>query len=283
MPAQITERLLTLPDGVTLMTYAVGQGPPLLFLPGSSADFRLRGTVFQSALVEHFALITFEHRGLGRSSGPPVRWTMRDFALDSLAVLDAYGVTSAYVVGESFGAMVAQVLLVHAPHRLRAAALCGGSAGGSAGQSLAFHRLMLLDPRQRAEIYLLHLNAQHQAIKRSDPHRFDAMVAARCAFEASFLGGLCQPDGYLRLLEARAAHDCAEALASVKQSLVLILGGEDDRIAPPENQTALHGLLKNSLLKMFAGGHDFLFSTPAPVDWILDRWVRPSTPQAPAG
>jgi pimeloyl-ACP methyl ester carboxylesterase len=283
MAAQITERRITLPHGVTLMTYAVGQGPPLLFLPGSSADFRLRSPIFQSALVEHFALITYEHRGLARSSGPQGCWTMNDYALDSLAVLDAYKVRAAYVVGESFGAMVAQVLLVNAPLRVRAAALCGGSAGGSAGQSLAFHQLMSLEARERAEIYLLHLNAQYQTIKRNDPDRFDAMVSARCAFEASFLKGLCQPDGYARLLEARAAHDCAEALAAVDTTSVLILGGEDDRIAPPENQTALHRLLKNNLLKMFAGGHDFLFSTPGPVDWILDRWIRPSTPQAPFG
>lgn len=283
MPAQITERLITLPKGVTLMTYAVGQGPPLLFLPGSSADFRLRSPVFQSALVKHFSVITFEHRGLGRSSGPAVAWTMMDFVRDSLAVLDAYGVASAYVVGESFGAMVAQVLLVNAPHRVRAAALCGGSAGGSAGQSLAFHDLMSLEARERAEIYLVHLNAQYQTIRRNDPDRFDAMVSARCAFEASFLRGLCQPDGYARLLEARAAHDCAEALAAVDTTSVLILGGEDDRIAPPENQAALHGLLKKGLLKMFAGGHDFLFASAAPVDWILDHWGRPETQQAPAG
>jgi len=283
MPAQITERLITLPQGVTLMTYAVGQGPPLLFLPGSSADFRLRSPVFQSALVKHFSVITFEHRGLARSSGPQAPWTMNDFALDSLAVLDAYGVASAYVVGESFGAMVAQVLLVNAPHRVSAAALCGGSAGGSAGQSLAFHHLMSLNARQRAETYLLHLNTQYHGVKRSDPHQFDAMVSARCAFEASFLQGLGQPDGYARLLEARAAHDCAEALASVNTASVLILGGEDDRIAPPENQTALHRLLKNSLLKMFAGGHDFLFANSAPVDWILDRWGRLLTQQAPVG
>lgn len=272
MTRRPTERNLALPHGVTLMTYSAGSGPPLLFLPGSNADFRLRGPVFQSALIDHFQVVTFEHRGLGRSSGPESPWTMTHFAQDALAVLDAYKTPRAAVIGESFGAMVAQVLLSIAPERIAQTALCGGSAGGKAGQSLAFERLMRLDAEERARVYLLHLNARNAELRDNAPDRFAEMVKTRCAFEEVFLGGLCQPNGYAKLLEARAQHDSAEALGMVRKDGVLILGGEEDRIAPPENQRALQACLPGSLLKMFPGGHDFLFATPEPVAWILAQW-----------
>jgi pimeloyl-ACP methyl ester carboxylesterase len=85
-------------------------------------------------------VIRFDHRDAGRSGriagakrlglwalgsaylfGTPIRaaYTLLDMAEDGLAVLDALGVGSAHVVGGSLGGMIAQVLAVHHPKRVR--------------------------------------------------------------------------------------------------------------------------------------------------------------------
>jgi pimeloyl-ACP methyl ester carboxylesterase len=62
-------------------------------------------------------------------------------------------------------------------------------------------------------------------------------------------------DGFLRQLEATAGHDAWDRLPAVRCP-VLVLGGEDDSVAPPRYSRRLHERLPQSQLSLLPGvGH----------------------------
>jgi len=112
-----------------------GSGPPLLFLGGSNFDLSLKALVFDSQLPQHFTVAAADPRGLGATDAPDGDWTMKDYAQDALALLDALNWDSACVLGESFGAMTALHLAALAPERITRLALAAASPGGVGGSS----------------------------------------------------------------------------------------------------------------------------------------------------
>lgn len=268
----ITEQNLDLTTGARVAVFQAGQGPDLVYLPGSNVDYRLRRGVFESLLPEHFRVTTLEHRGLARSTGPDGPWQMQDFSEDVLQVMKELGISTAALLGESFGAMVAQCVALKAPDHFSRVALACGSAGGTAGASFPFHELMQCTPRERARQVLLHINSRNVEIERNDPNRFEQMVLGRMDFEQRFLANLAQPDGYARLLMARSGHDCSGSLARLSLPVV-IMAGTDDGIAPLVNQQRMAALLSNVVFQEFTGGHDFLWSSKQPIEWLVETWV----------
>jgi 3-oxoadipate enol-lactonase len=267
-----TEQILNLATGARVAVFQAGQGPDLVYLPGSNVDYRLRRGVFESLLSDHFRVTTLEHRGLARSTGPGGPWEMQDFAEDVLQVMTELGISTAALLGESFGAMVAQWMALKAPDRFPRVALACGSAGGAAGASFPFHEWLDQSATERARQVLLHINLGHQAIEASDPARFKQMVDGRVMFESKFLAGLAQHDGYQRLLMARAGHDCSSRLSDLSMP-VLVMAGRQDGIAPLVNQKAMVSRMANARLAEFDGGHDFLWARPQPIIWLLQQWA----------
>ncbi|WP_345409282.1 alpha/beta hydrolase [Nonomuraea salmonea] len=71
-------------------------------------------------------VIRFDHRDTGRSDWVDFSvhpYTAADLADDAVAVLDAYDIATAHVVGASLGGVVAQLLGVHRPERVAALTL----------------------------------------------------------------------------------------------------------------------------------------------------------------
>jgi 3-oxoadipate enol-lactonase len=78
-------------------------------------------------------VVTWSQRGLGGSDRPadPARVRVEDHADDARAVLDAFELTSATVVGWSLGVNVAFELALEEPARVRAVLAVAGVPGGS--------------------------------------------------------------------------------------------------------------------------------------------------------
>ena len=61
----------------------------------------------------------------------------------------------------------------------------------------------------------------------------------------------------LKQLMARKEHDVYESLEKINMP-VLLMGGKYDGIAPISNMKALNEKIKDSVLKLYEGGHLFL-------------------------
>jgi 3-oxoadipate enol-lactonase len=99
-----------------------GDGEPLLLIQGLGADSR--GWILQRrALGGRFRCITVDNRGVGQSDKPTGTYDLEVMADDALAVLRASGFESAHVMGASMGGILAQIIAVKHPERVRSLVL----------------------------------------------------------------------------------------------------------------------------------------------------------------
>lgn len=98
------------------------EGEPLLLLQGLGADSR--GWALQRmALGRRFRCYGVDNRGVGQSERPPGPYDLEVMALDAVAVLDAEQLDRVHVMGASMGGVLAQIIAVRRPDRLRSLVL----------------------------------------------------------------------------------------------------------------------------------------------------------------
>ena len=108
-----------------------GSGPALLAISGSRGDLRRKPNLLESPLAKAFDVVAYDQRGLGRTSKPDKPCSMADYADDAAALMQAVGLERAFVVGVSFGGMVALELALRYPEQVSRLVLCCTSAGGA--------------------------------------------------------------------------------------------------------------------------------------------------------
>jgi pimeloyl-ACP methyl ester carboxylesterase len=117
----------TLPrEGVELHWWATGDpaGAPLVLLHGATFDHRTWDAQLAAFAAAGHRVVTFDARCHGRSRpAPPFR--VADAVDDVLALLDALGLPSAVLIGQSMGGNVAQDVVARAPERVRALVALG--------------------------------------------------------------------------------------------------------------------------------------------------------------
>ena len=111
-------------DGVRLHYRVSGRrsGPPALMIQGLGADKHL-WNLQRAALAPWYRTIAFDNRGAGRSDKPYGSYSLEQMADDAAAVLDDAGEDSAHVIGASMGGVIAQLLALRHPERVRSLTL----------------------------------------------------------------------------------------------------------------------------------------------------------------
>ena len=111
-------------DGLRIHYDVCGRrdGQPLLMVQGLGTDSR--GWIAQQLhFARRYKVISFDNRGVGRSDKPMGAYDLARMALDAVEVLDDAGVESAHVMGASMGGIIAQILGVEHPERVRSLVL----------------------------------------------------------------------------------------------------------------------------------------------------------------
>ena len=106
-------------DGVRVFWERYGGGEPTVFLLPTWSIIHSRHWKLQIPyLARHFRVLTFDGRGNGRSDRPESGYDEREFAADTLAVMDATGTERAVLVSLSMGAQRALLLAAEEPERV---------------------------------------------------------------------------------------------------------------------------------------------------------------------
>ena len=136
-----------------------GQGNKLLYVGGSASDLRHVPNIFQKQLPEYFEVLSYDQRGQGRTSkavvadmlGPQTvtNYCMADYARDAIELLDGLKWETCFLIGVSFGGMVAQELAIRYSNRFTKVVLACTSSGGAGGSSYPLHELESLELREK--------------------------------------------------------------------------------------------------------------------------------------
>jgi pimeloyl-ACP methyl ester carboxylesterase len=128
--------------------------PALLLIMGLGFQLVHWPDAFCQQLAGHgYHVVRFDNRDAGRSTHlPGARYTLEDIADDAVGLLDALRIDSAHVVGASLGGMVAQLMAIRHPSRVRSLASLMSTTGrrGKGKTALRVYRHML-SRRPRAE------------------------------------------------------------------------------------------------------------------------------------
>ncbi len=113
-------------DGGRIYFEVEGDGHPLLLIHGGLGSLRMwdgQAPVFG----ERYRVIRYDTRGFGRTETDDVEFTNRG---DAAAVLDHVGASTAFVVGQSRGGVIALDLTIDRPDRVDALVSVAGGVGG---------------------------------------------------------------------------------------------------------------------------------------------------------
>ena len=246
----------------------VGAGSPLLAISGSNGDLRRTPNLFRSGLAGAFDLVAYDQRGLGRTSKPDRQHFMTDFAQDAASLMQSVAWEHAGVVGLSFGGMVAMELAVRYPARVSKLVLCCTSPGGAGGSSYPLHTLQSLTSNERARRMVSLLDTRCDTTWAAEnPAKAEEQLRNLTADPYAVEIG--HQIGIARLLEARRSHDVWDRLDRITCP-VLICGGRFDGIALPETQQRMAERIPNASLRMFDGGHSFLWQDGSAMSEIIE-------------
>jgi aminoacrylate hydrolase len=99
-----------------------GEGTPLLLvagLGGVGAYWRAQ----MEAYARHYRVVTYDHRGCGRSTRSKGLYTVDEMAGDLLSLMDHLEIEKAHLLGHSTGGAIGQTLAVTHPERLHSLTL----------------------------------------------------------------------------------------------------------------------------------------------------------------
>ncbi|MGD0205397.1 MAG: alpha/beta fold hydrolase [Dehalococcoidia bacterium] len=230
-----------------------GQGEPLVLIAGLGGN--TRGWDMQiPTFSREFQVVAFDNRGSGRSDKPATRYTIRMFADDTAGLMDALGIASAHVYGQSMGGFIAQELALSYPQRVRTLVLGSTSCGGRQAVAASPEHLALmaslstLSPEEAAgkNLSLLY-SAEFIARKRDE-------LIARFLAEAELRAPL---DAFGQQVQAAMRHNAYDRLPQIRCP-TLIISGSDDKIVPAENSRILAERIPNAeLVVLPRAGHGY--------------------------
>ncbi len=241
--------------GVRLYWRESGSGEPLLLIMGLgySSDMWLH---IEAGLSQHFRVIVFDNRGIGRSAsvtGPQLIPTM---AADAAAVLDAAGVQAAFVFGLSMGGYIAQELSLQYPGRVRALILGCTACGGDHVQAAQPEVLQVLIARAQM--------APEQGVRAMIPYVYASATPSE-RIEADMrvrLANYPDPATYLGQIEGIRQWQSCSRLSQLDLP-TLILHGEEDQLIPPANGKLLAEHIHGSVLQILPDA-SHVFTTDQP-------------------
>lgn len=243
----------------------------MLLCNGSGATVDGSGPLI-GALAQHVDVAVHDQRCLGRTGVPAVQPTMADYAADALAVLDHLGWERALVFGISFGGMVAQELAVTAPERIERLALLCTSPGGAGGSSYPLHELASMPPDERAAVSLRNLDVRFTP-EWLQTHPSDQALVQVMADRALRDRTPEEIRGEAMQLEARRHHDVWDRLPRITAP-TLVAAGRFDGLAPLSNSEAIAARIPGSVLRVYDGGHAFVFQDRRALPEIVEFLVR---------
>ena len=111
-----------MPAPLTLHAEILGEGPPLLFLPGLGGDHRAFAGI-QKVMSAGRKTFAIDPRDAGASARATADYSLDDMAADIVGFMDDHGLATADIVAHSMGGMISQHLALMAPERVRSMVL----------------------------------------------------------------------------------------------------------------------------------------------------------------
>jgi 3-oxoadipate enol-lactonase len=260
-------------DGIRLHYDVHGprHGEPLLMIQGLGADSR-GWTAQRLRFARRYRVITFDNRGVGRSDKPIGTYDLGRMALDAVEVLDDAGVDDAHVMGASMGGIMAQIIAIRQPERVRSLVLAC-----TACRHQQWRRELLVEWAELARDRGMRAFAAENLRWLVGPRSLRRFWPAFTALSSVFISA--PQHAFIAQVRAILAMDDsmrAELPSVVAPTLVIV--GSQDILTPQADSEELAELIPGADLAIVRGGaHGFMIEAAGAfnrtVGEFLDRVV----------
>ena len=247
-----------------------GSGYPLLLIMGLAVDSQ--AWLFQvPELAQHYRTISFDNRGVGRSSKPAGPYAIDAMADEAAGLLDVLDIERAHVIGVSMGGMIAQELVLRHPSRVRGLVLACTFPEPDPGVRRTREQSLTelggtLGPDGQIQLDVSKIDPM-MVFQNLMPRVFTpAFLMSDLPKLMQLFGGALQwgfsMDAILAQVGATMAHRTTDRLHQITAP-TLVITGDADLLIPPSNSDILAGAIPNAKLVKIAGGsHGFNFEMP---------------------
>ncbi|MGD1993801.1 MAG: alpha/beta fold hydrolase [Anaerolineae bacterium] len=249
-------------NGIDIYYEITGSGDPLVLISGLGYDHWMWHRMVPG-LAEHFQVMTFDNRGVGKTDKPTGPYTAQMLAGDTAGLIEALEIAPAAVMGHSMGGFVAQALALSRPELISKLILSATNFGGPNHIPVTPEALAVLTDTESDPIERLRRGiviSTTPGFDKEHPEIIEEWLAYRVEHPID-------PDAYQSQLAIGLALASEEAAFEQRLHQVelptLILFGEDDKVVPPGNAELLARELPNSTVKILPdAGHFFPFDAP---------------------
>ena len=242
-----------------------GAGEPLLLIHGhgsSSRDWEMQVPHF----AEAYRVITFDVRGCGRSSKPKGPYSLRLFAKDAAALLQALDAGSAHIAGISMGGMIGFELTLGFPELVKSLTVVNGYPEMRVEtwheRMMATRRFLMLDlfgMRKTGELlsHILFIKPEQEGLRE--------LFVERWAEN--------DKRAYRESLKAIVGWDVEARLGEIRCP-VLIVASDNDYL-PLEEKQAYKEKIPNSKLTVIEDArHAVTVERPKEFNKVLDNFLK---------
>ena len=245
-----------------------GSGTPLLLVPGLGGV----GSYWKPQIdlfARHFQVFVHDHRGTGRSTLDPIRYSVEQMAEDLVRLMDALHIEKAHLVGHSTGGAIGQVLAIDHPDRLHSLVLYATWTKADPFMRRVFATRKNLVLNGGAEAYVTATPLFLFPDWWINEHDVELRTADRNA-----LCGFPPAEIVASRADAVIAFDRVEQLRSIKTP-TLVLCAKDDYLTPLYFSQELFGHIPEAkLIILEKGGHSCSQTVPEEFNSVVLRYLQ---------
>jgi pimeloyl-ACP methyl ester carboxylesterase len=241
------------PGGIHLAYEVVGEGEPILLIPGTGQGGKLWSLQVPS-YSERYRCILLDNRGVGSSDVPVDGYTTRQMADDAATVLRLLGIARAHISGQSMGSAVAQELALGHPSLVATLQL------HSTWDQPYPHLVRQLRLRQElARRELWDLFGMNSVLSLFTPEFANAHPEVLAEREAQLFANPPAARGLVGHYDADIAHNTRGRLGGIRAPTLITYGTLDLATLPAYN-CAVYEQIPGAELHVFEGAGHLTFS-----------------------
>jgi 3-oxoadipate enol-lactonase len=246
-----------------------GQGEPIVFISGFSADHTVWGGVVE-ILKAHYQIILLDNRGAGQTDVPVGPYSIEQMTSDVVLLCAKLGIERAHFVGNSMGGFILQTLAYRHPNLVKSAII--------SNSAMDIHC-----------VFHLYVAAQLQLLKANAP--LAVLIHASCCWAFSFRF-LSEPDRLDQLIQLGLDNPFPFTLTGYEGQYaalcgfnstawvgditvpVLVIGGDQDLIFREPSIKALASSIPNAEYYCFQEcGHLPFLEYPERFAELVDKFI----------
>jgi len=252
-------------NGLKLCYAEYGKGDPIILIHGIGG--KKETWIAQIAeLSNHFRIITFDMRGVGKSDRPNIPYTMEMLADDIIGLMDYLKIDKTHIIGRSLGGMIAQYFALKYPEKVQKLVLMTTNPrvpDEKAAELIEKGRIKeikLLKENPEKSFWqnsrlLFHKNFRKK-MKENPEKKFYGIFTTKDLIEQSTKNP-SRPQDIENLSHTLRSHDILDQIHNINQDTLLI-SGSHDRLTPKISMMEIHKRIPNSKIQVIENSGHFL-------------------------